>query len=397
MIDESSKMLMVTGLARSGTTLLAECLDHHPRVMCIADPMNEFFKGFMRYAYFRVENEKKSVGYPIDNFFFSGSRRVSQFIDEADLRHEIPGYLREEILTRIAVRDGEYCPEIVEPVQRCRAESFDTLFLEIMALLYDTYGKPGTACFGIKTAWCEQLIQPLARTFPNMVFVNIMRDPRAVVASNYVLEEARYPLLLNVRDWRKSVYYSWKHECQDPLLSSRFVWTRYEDLIDRPKDVLSVMTHLVGVEYDEAMVRRPFKKPNTSYTDVSDFDGMTARFKDKWAEVLPKEIVSQIEVYCAAEMRKLRYERMYPEAPNDVNTLMPLENIPYESLSGWCKELVGGKEHYEGAWLTYNTLLEAVRLVLLDDPGDTENSRLLDEFFYQIDYLRWLREREAAG
>lgn len=397
MRDELSKMIMVTGLARSGTTLLAECLDHHPRVMCIADPMNEFFKGFMRYAYYRVENEKKSVGYPIDNFFFSGSKRVSQFIDETDLKHEIPGYLKEEILTRIAVRDGQYCPEIVKPVQRCKAESFDSLFLEIMELLYDTYGEPGTLCLGIKTAWCEQLIQPLARTFPNMVFVNIMRDPRAVVASNYVFEGARYPLLFNVRDWRKSVYYSWKYQHQDRLLSDRFVWTRYEDLIDKPEDVLSRIVKLLGVEYDEVMVRHTFKRPNTSYTDVSVSGEISTKFKEKWKEILPKDIVLQVDIYCAAEMRKLNYERMHPEAQLGIETLMSLEKIPYESFSGWCKELVQEKQHYEGTWLTYNTLLEVIRLVLLDDPICTKNSHLLDEFFYEREYLLWLRDNKVMG
>jgi hypothetical protein len=397
MIDESSRMLMVTGLARSGTTLLAECLDHHPRIMCVADPMNEFFKGFMRYAYYLMENEKKSVGYPIDNFFFSGSKRVSQFIDQTDLRHAIPGYLREEILARMALRDGEYCPEIVEPVQRCRAESFDALFLEIMALLYDVYGRPGTVCFGIKTTWCEQLIQPLARTFPNMVFVNIIRDPRAVIASNYVFEEARYPLLFNVRDWRKSVYYLWKYQCQDPVVSDRFVWTRYEDVVDRPKDVLSRIADLVGVEYDEAMVRRRFKKPNTSYMDVNDAKGISARFKDKWQEVLPEHIVWQIEAYCAAEMRKLNYARTCPQAGTDVNTLISLESIPYESLSGWCKEIVQGKNHYEETWLAYNTLLEIIRLILFDDPDGTDNSRLLQEFFYHRDCFQWLRDGAAVA
>ena len=59
---------MVTGLARSGTTLLAGCLDHHPRIMCIADPMNEFFKGFMRYVYYRVEGERRVLVTPLTIF-----------------------------------------------------------------------------------------------------------------------------------------------------------------------------------------------------------------------------------------------------------------------------------------------------------------------------------------
>jgi len=397
MITELSKMLMVTGLARSGTTLLAECVDHHPLIMCVADPMNEFFKGFMRYAYYRVENEKKSVGYPIDNFFFSGSKRVSQFIDETDLRHEIPGYLKEEILARIALRDGIYCPEIIKPVQLCQAKSFDLLFLEIMELLYETYGKRGTVCLGIKTAWCEQLIQPLARTFPNMVFANIIRDPRAVVASNYMSRNTRYPLVFNVRDWRKSVYYSWKYQYQDRLLSDRFLWTRYEDLVDRTTEVLHAFTDLVGVEYDEAMEKHSFKKPNTSYEDVSDSRGISTVYKEKWEKALPKDIVLQVEAYCSAEMRKLNYKRMYPDAQMDIDALMSLKNISYESLSEWCKELVQGKEYYEGTWLTYNILLEAIRLVLLNDPTGLKTPRLLlDEFFYQSDYFLWLRDEKDS-
>ena len=388
-------MLMVTGLARSGTTLLAECLDHHPQIMCIADPMNEFFKGFLRYAYYRVNNEKKDVGYPIDNFFFDGSMHVSQFIDETDLKHDIPEYLKEEILTRIACRDGEYCPEIIEPIQRCRAKSFDSLFLEIMELLYDTYGESGTQCFGIKTAWCEQLIQPLARTFPNMVFINIIRDPRSVVASNYVHKKVRYPLLFNIRDWRKSIFYFWKYLYKDPIYRNRVVGTRYEDLIYKTKDILSKITDLVGVEWDETMVKNTFKRPNTSYEKLAVSNGISTRFMEKWKEVLPKELVMQVESYCKFEMKKLNYPKMYPDAQTDTRTLMAVENIPYESLSGWCKELVQGKEYYEGTWQTINTLLETIRLTLLDDPIETENQRLLEDFFYQKNYFKWLRNNKT--
>jgi hypothetical protein len=158
-----------------------------------------------------------------------------------------------------------------------------------------------------------------------------------------------------------------------------------------------MITDFVGVEYDEAMVSHPFKKPNTSYEDLSDSKGISTTFKEKWKEVLPKDIILQIEAYCMAEMRKLNYERIYPKAQTDIGTLMSLENIPYESLSGWCKELVQGKGHYEGVWLTYNTLLEAIRLVLLDDPRGTENLHLLDEFFYEKEYFLWLRDNEVMG
>ena len=385
-------MVMVTGSARSGTTILAECLNNHPKIMCIADPMNEFFKGFVRYAYYRVENEKKTVNSPIDNFFFSGSKRVSQFIDETDLKHEIPDYLKKEILARTALRDcSDYCPEIKKPIQGCKAKSFDLLFLEILELLHKTYGKPGTVYFGVKTVWSEQLIHALARTFPNMFFVNIIRDPRAIVASHYVFENVRYPLLFNLRDWRKSIYYSWKYQQTGHPLFKKFMWTKYENLVDNPEDVLSSITDFVGIEYDKAMTKKSFKKPDTGYKDMRNITKISTQFKEKWKTVLPKGIVKQIETFCAPEMKKLGYIKMYPCASTDINTLISLNNIPYESLSEWCKEIVGPKEYYEKTWTFVNNLLETARLSLLNSAHNIQNSYLITDFFYEEDYYNFIK------
>jgi len=395
MINRLSKMLMVTGLARSGTTLLAECLNHHPQVMCIADPMNEFFKGFLRYAYYNIENEKKSVKYPIDNFFFSGSKKVSQFLDKTDLNHKIPDYLREEILERIALRDSNYCPEIKEPIKKCQAKTFDSLFLEIINLLYSFYGKPKTECFGIKTVWCEQFIPLLARTFPNMYFVNILRDPRAIISSNYILKENRYPLYFNIRDWRKSTYHSWKFKSKDPLISSKFTSLKYEDIIDQAEDSLRKITNLLGIEYDKKIVEQPFKKPNTSYQnqDVKDSGGISTKFKEKWKQVLPKEIILQIEKCCQEEMKRLNYELRYPNEKTELNSLTPEGNVSYETLSGWCREMIRSKEDYK-TWLVINDLLEKIRLTLIGSPNRLENKQLIKDFFYEERYYLWLRDKK---
>jgi hypothetical protein len=397
MIHKDSKMLLVTGLARSGTTLLSECLDHHPTLMCIADPMNEFFKGFMRYAYLKVKGEKKSVGYPIDNFFFSGDQKVSAFIDSTDFNHPIPDYLKTEILSRIAERDGEYCPEIIETVQQCKAATFDGLFIEIVQLLFDTYGEEGTECFGVKTAWCEQLLKPLSRSFPNMSFVNIVRDPRAVIASNYQAEGSRFPLFLNIRDWRKSVYYNWKYQFDDAEMKDRFIGVRYEDLVAQPEEVLRSITDMIGVEYSNEMTSRGFKKPNSSYQVEGEAKGISKGSKDKWKEVLPKGVISQTEAYCGLEMRLLNYPLSLPEVYNDAETLMALEDISYESMSAWCDDLVQGKVYYEGTWKRINVDLELIRFALLKDVIENNNPALLSAFFYHQAYYQWLRNTKAES
>ena len=396
-INESSSMIMLTGVARSGTTLLAECLDHHPEIMCISDAMNEFFKGFMRYAYRTVENERKTTNYPIDHFFFSGSRRVSQFIDHTDLKHRIPDDLKEEILARIILRDGEYCPEIVESVRQCKAQSFDTLFIEMLGILHDTYGKAGTVHFGTKAGWCEQLIRPLAKTFPNMVFINIIRDPRAIVASNYAFEKvttARYPLPFHVRDWRKTVYYTWKFRQEDEALSSRVTSVKYEDLVENPREILDGIARFLSVRYDDAMLHRSFKKPNTSHKDTVDTRKISTQFTQKWKAILPESVVSQIEACCGREMGAVGYGRMHPEASTDADRLVSSEGIAYDSLSEWCKELVGSKAHYQTTWCPMNNLLEAARLTMLRGPKESMDSRLTAEFFYEDRYYQFLNSSQ---
>ncbi|MFC1631089.1 sulfotransferase [Candidatus Omnitrophota bacterium] len=394
MIKRNSKMILVTGSARSGTTLLADCLNHHPQIMCVADAMNEFFKGFMKYAYYKLENEKKDSGYPIDNFFFSGSSRVREFINQTDLEHKIPEYLRKEILQRMVIRDGSYCPEIIEPVKQLQAKTFARLFLEILRVLHSLYGSEQAAYFGIKTLWCEQLILPLARTFPNMVFVNIIRDPRAVVASNYVTKNNRYPLLFTIRDWRKSVYYSWKFP-RMKLLKHRFIAIKYEDLVAAPERTLSGITSLIGTRYDPAMTNHVFKEPNTSYRDQLAEPGISARFTEKWKQTLPKDIIKKVENFAFSEMNKKGYRNFYLKSRLDLNNLLSLKDVPYQSLSDWCKDIVRDKKNYEQAWLLNNTLLEVIRANLINAPDLTEDQGLLDKFFYEKDFYLWLKGKRS--
>jgi hypothetical protein len=387
-------MLLVTGLARSGTTLLAECLDHHPEMMCVADPMNEFFKGFMRYAYFHIEGERKSVGYPIDHFFFSGSSRVSRFIDETDLNHPIPDWLKAEILERIAIRDGEYCPEIVEPIRYCQSDTFSELYLEILTMLARLYGKATTECHGIKTAWCEQLLMPLARTYPNMFFVNIIRDPRAVIASNYQDNGSRFPLFFNIRDWRKSVYYNWKYKNTATPLSDRYIGVRYEDIISNPEPVLRDVARIAGLEYSPEMTQKKFSKYNSSYGQENATVGISGSSVEKWKTVLPQDCIRQVEAYCSSEMSWLEYGRLFDELVN-IRDVEAMQDNDYESLSEWCRDIVGSREHYEAVWLPFNRHIESMRLQLLRH-SSLSNSNLETLFFYQGEYYRWLRGQNEA-
>jgi hypothetical protein len=295
------------------------------------------------------------------------------------------------MLERIAIRDGEYCPEIKEPIRECRAESFDTLFVEILNLLYRAYGKPGTQWFGTKATWCEQLLPALARTYPNMFFVNTIRDPRAVTASHYTSGTSRYPLLFHVRDWRKSVYYTWKHQQPGSDMAHRFAYVRYEDLVHNPTDVLSTVSAASGIPYVERMAEGAFKKPNTSHGDVGATHGISRAFKDKWKEALPEDVVAQITALCGHEMRATGYLPAGGDAVPDAPTALAAPPIPYESLSGWCQDIVGSAGDYANVWVPANNLLELARLKWLESPSDLRDASISRAFFYDHAYCAYLK------
>ena len=70
------------------------------------------------------------------------------------------------------------------------------------------------------------------------MFINVIRDPRAVIASNFSYSRNhRYPILFNIRDWRKSIYYSWR--VNNKFKSKKyFQIIKYEDLIKNTNKTL---------------------------------------------------------------------------------------------------------------------------------------------------------------
>jgi hypothetical protein len=389
-INHESPFFMITGVARSGTTLLSECLDHHPNILCFSDPMNELFKGFFHFAYYKVSGEKKPAGYPIDHFFFSGDSKVSRFIDSTNFKHEIPDYLRSQLLDRISKRGGKFCPALKDTAQNCQANRFDELILEILLILYKH--TPVKDCFriGFKDAWCEQLLLPLSKTFPNMKFINIIRDPRAVICSNFY-SKSKYPLFLSVRDWRKSVFYSWKYQFDSLELKSRFLSLKYEELVENPEKILQQATSFLNVAPSQDMISLKFKKPNSSYENAHDTQTISNESKERWKTDLPGNLRAQIEVYCLPEMKKMGYTNQ-PEQSGSSPAMHVLLGgaISYDQLGEWCRNLVPVKPFYYTVWQFANTVLELCRLWIYKI--DSQSSQLVARFFYKPQYYKWLKE-----
>ena len=380
---------MITGLARSGTTFLTQSLNHHPEVACFPDPLNEFFRAFHHFAYFHELGIVKDAFYPMDNFFFSGHPAVRKFLETTDLRHEIPAHQRQSILERVAKRGGRYCPVLKQGLSECRACSFDALFLELMSILLTSWEKKNARFVGLKEAWCEHMILPLAKTFPNMKFIHILRDPRAIISSN-LHSKSPYPLIFNVRDWRKSVYWSWRlRRPAERELRDRFLSLKYEDLIEQPSAEFRRITDYLGLPYSDEIFKKEFPVANTSYADLAGINTISSVFVNQWKERLPLEKQKCIEYFCWPELRKLCYPTgKSPGVGIGLSYLGGKGEISYSETAAWCRKILPSKFVYATFWKLGQFLLESARLFFFGTKLCW--GRMIDGFFYEKGYWDYL-------
>ena len=370
---------MITGMARSGTTLLSNLLDSNSKIVCYPDLFNEFFKGYIRFLYYKIENKKIDCDLPIDNFFFLENYKIFKYLDNANLRHKIPSFIRKQIIQRSIIRDAQYNKEIKEVFKNSKSKYFDTMFLEVLQKL-----SKKDKIIAFKTAWCEQLIEPLNNSFKNMMFINVIRDPRAVIASNFSYSRNhRYPILFNIRDWRKSIYYSWR--VNNKFKSKKyFQIIKYEDLIKNTnKTLLNLFNNFNLKVFDLKDIKK--LKSNSSYKENKNDNKIFDHSIDKWKSVLPKEVIIEIEKYCFNELKKLSY-KTYINNNKKIEFDNSFKYFKFKNLSKWCKKILINEKIYFDCWLRYNFHLENIRTLI----NKKSDKNLIEIFFYEKKYLDWL-------
>jgi hypothetical protein len=183
--------LFLTGLYRSGTTLLDKLLHAHPRISVASQPCSVLFTGFKQ----RFLTQQGLVRrYPLDDLFGErGYQRedLHEFLDdycctEPELREWM------EQLSQPAVmfwrRVGIDLPRVLRP------GTFSELLDQVHAQIREAMGKEA-AVIGAKEIVCEEFISYLLQRGKRVLVV--IRDPRDVICStNYRRRSSfhwRYP------------------------------------------------------------------------------------------------------------------------------------------------------------------------------------------------------------
>jgi hypothetical protein len=300
--------LLLTGMQRSGTTLLEKLLAAHPQVSMLSQPLPLLMLAVKRQFLASLGIEDPL---PFGHLFLEDRYRPAdlyRFLDELQLtRQEL-----EMACAEMATYSGQYTRfRATEIAQAAAALPVEPGFAPALAGLYRALARrsdPSIA--GAKEMFAEELLPHLiARGWQAVL---IVRDPRDVLASLNFGDGQRHagaakPTLLNVRNWRKGVAVALEL-CGTP----GFSLVQYERLVADPQLVLGELTarldlppfpatDLRGGLSDQRGLPWP---GNSSYGPLT---GVDERPVGSWRERLPSTVARYVEATAFPELRRLGY------------------------------------------------------------------------------------------
>lgn len=296
--------LFVTGMQRSGTTLLEKLLAAHPRLAVLSQPFP-----FVWLEAKRAFLQARGIDDPYPLGPVVGERRYAR----GDLETFLTAYRpARDTLRRcfaaMADYSGQYTKLTPAQIDAAIDGAPDGDLADVAAHLYRALsGRDDADWYGGKETICEELVPYLVgRGWRCAV---IVRDPRDLLASLNTGKGREYggdikPTLFNLHHWRKSVAYALHLEGR-----RGFGWMRYEDLVAEP---VARLDSLGLGAFDPAWFADGLRDQrgeawagNSSHGALG---GVSAASVGGYADKLPAEVVRFAEAVCFAELRALGYE-----------------------------------------------------------------------------------------
>ena len=300
--------IFITGMQRSGTTLLEKLFGQQPHISMLSQPFPLLFVETKRR--FLREHCGGDDAYPLGHLFdecrYTASDLAAFLTRWRASRAEL-----ETLFAQMSGYSGQYTRFTEEQLDRAfAAVTADDDFATVVdKLLHGLAQRPEARWFGSKEANCEELVPYLLEHGFRCAIV--IRDPRDVVASLNHGHGATYggavkPTLFNVRSWRKSVGFALQCERKP-----QFGWVRYEELVRDPAATMRELSAHLDVELapaDFTRLRDASGEPWRGNSSHRVHDGVSASSIATFRTVLPAEVSAFIEAACLPELQLLGYE-----------------------------------------------------------------------------------------
>ena len=284
----------IAGQAKSGTTLLAALLDSHPELLVLPQETAYFPTVLTKY---RDRGRRAQFDYLTKKSFsrvlFGGEPKWRE--------HEYTDFPQQKFL------------ETFEHV------AFDpsNARRDLLALMAEAYAVTvGIAPDSVKR-WIEKTpanrdhVGEIFSRFPQAKFLVTLRDPRAILATQIVLEKSR-------RTKRFSVYYVVAHWRVAAKLARRVragdasgLFVQFEQLVSEPSTVMKSVCDYLGIEFDPEVLLAPTKIGQSwggnSAAQIA-FSQVSAEPASRWEHELSEDEIGWVEWHCRDLMPEFGYE-----------------------------------------------------------------------------------------
>lgn len=299
-------VLFVTGVQRSGTTLLEKLLSCHHQISLASQPFPLLFVEAKRELFPVLGMEAPT--YPLGPLFMERRYTAADLMRHL-MQRQIDAERLRTIFAGMRGYSGQYTHVESQHVDQAleRLETGD--LAAVSAALYRALCDDVPLVGGKETLCEEFLPYLLSRGYRGIV---ILRDPREVLAS---LNHGRgrefagrlKPTLYNLRHWRKSVAFALHLERQPS-----FAWIRYEDLASCPATSLNRMAPMLGVEpfTNDLFAAGIRGRDGTLWTGNSSHgspSGIDSTAVGTRQALLPSGLAEAVEAICYPELAYLGY------------------------------------------------------------------------------------------
>ncbi len=293
----------IAGPAKSGTTLLVSLLDGHRDLLVLPEETAYFPTVLTKYGgRSRREQVDYLTGQSLANVLFGGrckwGKRSYPHLDTAGLK------------------------------RRFEAAAFDPVNArrDLLVLLLETYAATLGRPLDPVRRWVEKTpanrdhLDAILGRFPHAKLILTLRDPRALLAAQILLERTRrrrrFSVYLCVKHWRTAARLALvqKRDPQGTLNEDRMLVVGFRRTLREPEAAMQRVCAFLDVPYDDVLLR-PTKVglpwAGNSATEQG-FRAISQEPADRWRKFLTEEEIGWVEWHCRDLMEPLGYEPTLP-------------------------------------------------------------------------------------
>lgn len=298
--------LIITGMYRSGTTLLQKLLQSHKKVFVADQPFPNLYL-YLKKAFLLNMGIEKTL--PLDHLFLENMYSNSKFVDF--LEHLL---IEEEYTNKIFKENLQHPGRRVREVNSISYHGLPSGLSDIMDVLHSrlagAFHRSNLLVYGSKEIIIEEYIPYFLKH--NIKVILIVRDIRDVLCSlnkpgGLQYMGKRRPTLYNIRNWRKSLAFA-MHCKENP----NFLVIKYEDMVNDQEDTLEAIAGFLGIEKFSLSLRHHINdeyghtwEGNSSF-DKS--DSVNNKSVENYKDMLPEAYIRYIETICLPELKAFHYK-----------------------------------------------------------------------------------------